>query len=741
MLLVAAVIVSPAQTLTVLHSFDGTDGQIVNSGLIQGTDGNFYGTTIHGGAAGNGTVFEMTPAGTLSTLYSFSGTVPLAGLIQASSGTFYGTTTDTIYSIVPGGTPVVLSVVDGTQAPLIQGTNGNFYGTTTNNVQPDLCSGNCGTVFEITPTGTLTTLYTFDGTGGYAPTAGLVQGTDGNFYGTTASGGNDCGNGVFYMCGSVFKMTPARVLTTLYTFCTQTDCADGALPSGLVQGSDGNFYGTTEWGGNRCGSYSPPFCGTVFKITPTGVLTTLHAFNETDGAVPVGGVIRASDGNFYGTTVEGGAGTGGTLFKITPVGTLITLYNFTGTSTPSGSSFPNGAGPNGLLQVANGSFYGTSGGGANSDGTIFSFSIGLGGTAASTVTLGLSPASIAVGLSGPVVITAKVAPASGSGTPSGVVDFYNGSTQIGLANLSGGVATYNYNPSSLAVDTYPITASYSGDATFADSISSAQTLTISASPPVATPTFSPASGTYDTAQSVTISDATPGVIIYYTNDGTTPTIDSAVYNGPITASSTEALKAIAGASGYSNSTVATATYTISLPPGYQLSVTPSTLTIVAGQSGTAMFTVTPENGFNSQVTFACSGLPSDATCSFSPASVTPSSGPISSTLTISTTAANAALRGPERFSRYSFYAFWLPGFGMIITLAVGGKRTLCSLRVLGVFGVLVFAAGLISCGSSSSNSNTGNSGTPAGTAAVTVTASAIATGASSSATLKITITQ
>src|SRR5208283_2376674 len=139
-------------------------------------------------------------------------------------------------------------------------------------------------------------------------------------------------------------------------------------------------------------------------------------------------------------------------------------------------------------------------------------------------------------------------------------------------------------------------------------------LTPSAIPQTATPTFNPAAGTYTSAQSVTISDTTSGATIYYTTDGTTPTTDSPVYSSPIPVNSTETIEAIAAASGFSNSAVASATYTINLPtPDFQLSVQPSTLTIVAGQSGKATFIVTPVNGFNSQVSFACSGLPSEAT--------------------------------------------------------------------------------------------------------------------------------
>jgi uncharacterized repeat protein (TIGR03803 family) len=512
------------------------------------------------------------------------------------------------------------------------------------------------------------------------------------------------------------------------------DCLDGFDPSGLVQGTDGNFYGTTAHGGNlvACDAY-PVYasCGTVFKITPGGTLTTLHLFDSTDGGWPLSGVIQGTDGNFYGTTVLGGANGAGTLFKITPGGSLITLYSF-----PGLSGFPNG-----LLQAASGTFYGTAaGGGTNNDGTVFSFAIGIGGTTASTTSLSLSPASVAVGSSGPVVMTATVAPTSGSGTPTGVVAFFNGSSELGSSNLSGGAASFDYNPSSLALNTFPITAIYSGDGTFATSTSSSEMLTVNSLPLAATPTFSPGSGSYGSAQTVTINDTTTGATIYYTNDGTTPTTSSAVYNGPITVSSTETLQAIAGASSYNNSPVASATYTISLSPDYQLSVTPSTLTIVAGQSGTAKFTVTPMNGFNSQVSFTCSGLPSGATCSFAPSSVTPSGGnPASSTLTISTTAASAALRGPRSSSHYLNYALLLPFVGMIFGIAARRKQACLGSRAYSICALALLAVSLASCGSSS---RPANSGTPAGSSTVTLTASTSGTGANNhTAALTITITQ
>ena len=267
----ATAIAAPAQTFTTLHIFDGTDGEYPAAGLVQGTDGNFYGTTGYGGATtctyGCGTIFKITPAGTLTTLHSFDytdGEYPLGvGLVQATDGNFYGTT----YS-------------------------GAAYGY--------------GTVFKITPASALTTLHSFDSTDGADPEAGLVQGTDGSFYGTTYFGGA-------YNYGTIFKITPAGTLTTLHSF----DYTDGEYPlgGGLVQATDGNFYGTTSEVANGY--------GTVFKITPTGTLTTLHSFHVTDGAYPEA-LVQATDGNFYGTTSFGGTagnctpGGCGTVFKISP---------------------------------------------------------------------------------------------------------------------------------------------------------------------------------------------------------------------------------------------------------------------------------------------------------------------------------------------------------------------------------------------------------------------------------------
>jgi uncharacterized repeat protein (TIGR03803 family) len=373
--LLSAATAASAQTFTLLHSFDSTDGFFPESAMVQATNGALYGTTSSGGAGSVGTVFRITLNGTLTTLHSFDstdGASATGGLVTASNGNLYGTT--------GGG-----------------GAHGN------------------GTVFEITPSGTLTTLYSFcsqiscnDGTG---PAAAMVQAPNGNLYGTTGAGGV---NGH----GTVFTITTGGTLTTLHNFCLETNCPDGDEPNGLIQGADGNFYGTTQYGGANGD-------GTVFKITTSGTLTTLHSFNDvTDGAFPLAGLVQAANGILYGTTYEGSPNGNGTVFSITTTGTLTTLYSFCSLSgcsdgglltapliqatngnlygategggsadygtvfemTPGGAlttlhSFDSsdGQGPRGgLVQETNGTLYGTTGlGGANDDGTIFSLSVGL----------------------------------------------------------------------------------------------------------------------------------------------------------------------------------------------------------------------------------------------------------------------------------------------------------------------------------------------------------------------------
>jgi len=211
-----------------------------------------------------------------------------------------------------------------------------------------------------------TTLASFNGTGGANPYAGLVQATNGDLYGTTEAGG---ANGY----GTVFKITPSGTLTTLYSFCSQSGCPDGSYPGGgLVQATNRDLYGTTYSGGANGG-------GTIFKITPSGTLTTLYSFCSqsgcTDGEHSRAGLVQATDGDLYGTTVNGGANGDGTIFKITPSGTLTTLYSFCSQSGCTDGEIPLA----GLVQATDGDLYGTTEvGGLVYGGAVFSLSVGLG---------------------------------------------------------------------------------------------------------------------------------------------------------------------------------------------------------------------------------------------------------------------------------------------------------------------------------------------------------------------------
>lgn len=364
---IALAISSSAQTVTTVASYNGYGP---SSPVVQGTNGNFYGEGTPEGI-GSGNAYEVSPSGTMTRLATLS--APFGGLALASNGLFYGTdqTGGTalqgdIFKMTSAGTATniysfcLTDCSDGTgpSVALIQ-VGSELYGTT------------FGTIFKISLGGSLTTLYSWCNpscgpTGPPYPSA-LVQGSDGNFYGTT-SGGN-------VNLGTVFKMTPSGTLTTLHTFSG----TDGSSPGGsLVQGPNGAFYGMTVSGGNSnssCPYGGATTCGTIFKITSGGALTTLHKFNASDGANPQGSLVLGTDGNFYGVTYQGGSNNAGTVFKINPAGKLTTLYTFCSQQFCLDGSTPR----TGLIQATDGTFYGTNfNGGEQALGVVFNLSMGLG---------------------------------------------------------------------------------------------------------------------------------------------------------------------------------------------------------------------------------------------------------------------------------------------------------------------------------------------------------------------------
>jgi len=575
---------TPAYTVSTLSSTPA------NAALIQAADGNYYGTS-------GSTVFKMDSAGAVTTIYTFcssgscpNGSGPQSSLIQGSDGNLYGTTQTggaygygVIYRLSPSGTLTVVhsfcssltpdgACVDG-NAPrsLIQGNDGNFYGVTgdggiggTNSFQScaDENVGGCGTVFKVTLGGTFTTIHNFCVAtnctdGAYPVEQSLVQGSDGNFYGTTAGGG------AYDDGGEVFVISSTGTFSVLYSFCSDTGtCQNGVLPdAGLVQGADGNFYGTTAEGGNGNG-------GTVFKITPAGVLTSLVSFCPsavcTDGGEPFIGLFLAGDGNFYGGTDNGDGG----LFQISPSGTFTSVdanggSDATGVLQGSDGNFYDAfssailkvsvtpsiqppvvlsfsesqvsvGSPSTLTwQVLNGSsltlqqcyayIQGSATGagtwtgrqmGSYSDGVYsgsatitptvagtYTYALTCGGTESGfatlsagtgkplpTVTLSASPNPVMIGQK--VTLTATVA--GGSGTPTGNVSFYYGSDLLGTGTLNGsGVATYAASAAGIPVGSYAITAKYPGNGTYAAVTSQAIPVNVSQSETTVALTASP----------------------------------------------------------------------------------------------------------------------------------------------------------------------------------------------------------------------------------------------------------
>jgi uncharacterized repeat protein (TIGR03803 family) len=339
----------PGASMSSLHLFSGaSDGAFPYAGLTEGKDHNLYGTAEGGGSLFEGVIFKMTPPGGLATLYNFinspAGSYPYASLALGANGDFYGTSSQggtdgygTTFKVTPGSFTVAYLYsfedgVDGAEplAGLMQGANGKFYG-----IAIEGGANGYGSVFEMTANGVVTAMYGFTGgNDGGNPYAGLIQGRDGNLYGTAF----EYGIGGY---GTVFKMTTEGILTTLASF----DATNGAFPQGgVIQGLDGNLYGTTVQGGSN-GE------GTIFSLTTNGTLTTLFSFGVTNGSNPQAALVQGTDGNFYGTTSSGGVGGQGTVFRITTNGTLTTLLWFDGL---------NGADPEAaLIQASDGNFYGT----------------------------------------------------------------------------------------------------------------------------------------------------------------------------------------------------------------------------------------------------------------------------------------------------------------------------------------------------------------------------------------------
>jgi uncharacterized repeat protein (TIGR03803 family) len=370
LLCVAIASVSQAQTFKTVVNFNGSDRASPSASLVQGLNGNLYGTTNGGGKYDGGTIFEVTPAGELTTLYNFcskancaDGQNPRARLIEATDGNLYGTTfyggnangAGTLFRITPAGKLTTLyrfcakggagctdsaypnGVVQGADGRLYGTTEGGGAGTGAANAKADT-TDTCGELFadafETNPFllipvtffcveyhcadgwGPQDTLTTFNDEFPEETTLRLrfpddaAQSGRELFYGTT-SGGGAYGDGV------VFKASPAGAYTRIYSFCQKANCADGAFPKApVIEGTDGNLCGTTSGGNGNRNCPIEQGCGTVFRLTPSGVLTTLHSFEVTDGRYPAAGLVQATNGTFYGATRLDGAYGEGTIFTL-----------------------------------------------------------------------------------------------------------------------------------------------------------------------------------------------------------------------------------------------------------------------------------------------------------------------------------------------------------------------------------------------------------------------------------------
>ena len=375
-------VTASAQTYTKLYTWPEDTRNETGIGLAgimtQGRDGNIYGTIGDDNSNAAGSAFKMTPSGTFTRIYSFcslskcaDGSQPWGGLSLGKDGNLYGTTTGggsfnsgTAFQLTPAGAlTTVWNFDNGTDGgvpwyPLLQGLDGSFYGVS--NTQ---YSGDYGAFVKLVPTATPpykeSVLIDFNYTDGNDPNL-PTQGTDGNFYGSTFSGGTK-GLGV------LFKSTAAGVETVLHNFTGYS--TDGSYPIGaLVQGNDGAYYGVTWEGGSSN-------LGTIFKVTSTGTYTLLHNFvgRPNDGAYPRSGLILGSDGNFYGTTLNGGTVNDGTIYKVTPSGQVTVLYNFCSLSNCADGFSPVIP----LLQHTSGKFYSSTSGNSLGGSYFYSLDVGL----------------------------------------------------------------------------------------------------------------------------------------------------------------------------------------------------------------------------------------------------------------------------------------------------------------------------------------------------------------------------
>ena len=516
---------SPAGAVAVLHVFCAdtpcTEPTNPSGNLIQATDGNLYGISTYGGLYGQGTVFKVTIGGTVTTLYSFcaktdcpDGAEPEGNLVQGMDGALYGHAmyggsgnAGTIFKVTLAGKESVVYELNGTSVSStpVQGSDGNFYGTASGGTY------SAGQIYKLTTAGYFSTVYSFCSVvvssvctdGSYPQDSTLVEGTDGEFYGTTSSGGTGTGYSFPSGGGTLFKITTGGMLTTLHSFCSVTNCADGAAPSsGVTLGSDGAFYGFATAGGG------PADEGVFYRFTGNSESSTFDTSWDfcqqnqvgvcTDVVQPATQAVQGQDGNFYASDDQyyaDGAPYAGAIFKMVstiglPGPIVLTLSSST---VVEGGTFTLGySAVNATSDTMQQCFASSSGTFAGWSGILtaspsvqtvtltapeatgaYSLALTCGGIESSSVnlqvdagtpvntktTLVASPNPAAVGKA--VTFTATVAPVSGSTKPTGAVRFYYGSVLLGSAALSDGSASFTVPTQELPVGSYVVTANYS----------------------------------------------------------------------------------------------------------------------------------------------------------------------------------------------------------------------------------------------------------------------------------------
>jgi uncharacterized repeat protein (TIGR03803 family) len=657
--IVAVAIASPSAkaqvgTISVLHSFGtptiANDGALPYAGLIQASDGNFYGTTGGGGAFGYGTVFQVTSAGAVNTIHSFGdstvpndGAFPCAALVQAGDGNLYGTTAaggkygfGTVFQISTSGAiktlhsfgdPTVTNDGIYPEAPLAQASDLNLYGTTANGG-----SANNGTVFRIATSGAIDILHSFGDNSvandGAVPFAPLMQAQDGNLYGTTTAGGSA-------NCGTVYQISLGGEVKIVHSFQDGSVADDGAGPwAGLVQTEDGSLYGTTFYGGSTYAGSPASGDGVVYRITLPSSVATLHSFGDGsvtgDAINPECGLCLATDGSFYATSVYGGSTGDGAVFRITTTGAVTIVHSF-----GDGSVVDDGANSVAtLIQATDGSFFGTTaGGGADANGTVFQFVVPVSVTISEPTLLQGQSTTGTVTLSDPAPVGGAVVVLASSNAQAATVP---AEVTVPAGQISN---TFGITAGAIisSTETTSISATFNG-------LAAASLVT--SNPPLPTVTNLTLTNSSieqgaNTTANVTISAPAPAggcTILLSSTNTAAATVPTSV---TVTAGQTTATFTVSAAQSVTsnqltsigadyNSTAASANLTVTPPP---ISLTLSKTSAVSGGTVTGTITLSsPAPSAGAKIVLASSNK-SAATV---PASITIASGATSKTFTITT---------------------------------------------------------------------------------------------------------